>query len=53
LKVSATKEAMGLVEVLIRFQTLTEFSVPAATHYNLGLKAITLMVEPASNSLEL
>lgn len=37
---SAYKEAMGLAEVDIKSQILTPCSVPAATHYNLGLKAI-------------
>ncbi len=42
---------MGLVLVLIKSQTLTVVSVPAATHYNLGLKEMTFIVCPASNSL--
>jgi len=44
---------IGLVEVLIKSQIFTWLSVPTATHYILGLKAIWLIVEPASNSLEL
>lgn len=37
---SAYKKAMGLGEVDIKSQILTPYSVPAATHYNLGLKEI-------------
>lgn len=45
--------AIGFKEVLIKSQILTAFSVPTPTHYIFGLKAIWLMVDPASNSLEL
>lgn len=34
------KVANSLVEVDIKSQILTPYSVPAATHYNLGLNAI-------------
>lgn len=49
---SGFNTVMALVEVFIKFQILTPCSVPAATHYNLGLKANPKMVDPASNSLE-
>jgi len=35
----------------MRSHTLTQFSVPTATHCNFGLKAMVLMVEPASKAL--
>lgn len=37
---SAYKVAIGLTLADIKSQILTPYSVPAATHYNLGLKAI-------------
>lgn len=43
---------LALLEVFIKSQTLIPFSVPAATHYNLGLKAMEKMLDPALNSLE-
>lgn len=49
---SASKTAMGLLLTLIKSQTLTLFSVPTATHCIFGLKAIELMVEPASKDLD-
>jgi hypothetical protein len=49
---STSKLAIGLFEVLIKSQTLIPFSVPTATHYNFGLKAIVLMVDPASKFLD-
>lgn len=49
---SAVKTAMGLVEVVIKSQTLIPCSVPAATHYNLGLMAKALICPPALKSLE-
>jgi len=49
---STSKVANGLLEVLIKSQTLIPFSVPTATHYNFGLNEIVLMVLPASNDLD-
>lgn len=49
---SASKVWIGLLVVLIKSQTLRAFSVPTATHYNLGLKAMVLMVAPASKDLD-
>lgn len=43
---------LALLEVFIKSQTLIPDSVPAATHYNLGLKAMEKMLDPALNSLE-
>ena len=41
-----------LLVTLIKSQILIPLSVAAATHYNLGLIAIWLMVDPALNSRE-
>jgi len=49
---SACKVAIGLVADDIKSQILTPYSVPAATHYNLGLNEIWKIVDPASKSLE-
>lgn len=49
---SGFKVVKALSEVFIKFQILIPFSVPAATHYNLGLKANPKMEDPASNYLE-
>lgn len=50
--ISTSKVANGLFEVLIKSQTLMLLSVPTATHYNFGLKAMALIDEPASKFLE-